>query len=95
MAESENEVVGIVGRCGLLKGQELEKLANAARNVQRKRLKDNEKCKRLFRVLSDWMTVREHGQSICDYLKARNATDLQHLQSMRKMLSDIHSITLN
>ena len=71
MAESENEVVGIVGRCGLLKGQELEKLANAARNVQRKRLKDNEKCKRLFRVLSDWMTVREHGQSICDYLKAR------------------------
>lgn len=71
MAESENEVVEIIGKCGLLKGQELEKLADAARRVQRKRLKDNEKCKRMFRVLSDWMTAREHDRYICDYLKAR------------------------
>lgn len=71
MAESENEVVKIVERCGLLKGQELERLENAARNVQEKRLKDNEKCKRMFRVLSDWMTAREHRIYIYDYLKTR------------------------
>ncbi|MCX4342810.1 MAG: glycosyltransferase [Kineothrix sp.] len=71
MAESENEVVEIVGRCGLLKGQELEMLAGAAENVQRKRMRDNEKCKRMFRVLSDWMTARENHRYISDYLKTR------------------------
>lgn len=71
MAESENEVVKIVETCGLLKGQELERLAGAAENVQRKRLRDNEKCKRMFRVLSDWMTARENHIYISDYLKTR------------------------
>lgn len=69
MADSENEVVHIVEQNGILKGEELEKIKQAALRVQRRRLRDNEKCKRMFRVLSDWMTIREHGMFIGDYLK--------------------------
>ena len=36
--------------------------------MQFKRLRDNEKCKKMFRVLSDWMTVREQGIPVADYL---------------------------
>lgn len=69
MADSENEVVHIVEQNGILKGEELEKIKQAALRVQRRRLRDNEKCKRMFRVLSDWMTIREHGMGVGDYLE--------------------------
>ncbi len=68
MADSENEVVRIVEQNGILKGEELEKIKNTVYQVQRRRLRDNEKCKRLFRVLSDWMTLREQGKYVEDYL---------------------------
>ena len=69
MADSENEVVRIVEQNKLLVGEELERIKVTVFRAQRKRLRDNEKCKRMFRVLSDWMTAREHGISISDYLK--------------------------
>lgn len=71
MAESEEEVVNILERNGVLGEEELRKIKNTVLRVQYKRLRDNEKCKKMFRVLSDWMTVREQGISVADYLRNR------------------------
>lgn len=68
MAESEEEVVSILERNGVLGEEELIKIKSAVSRVQLKRLRDNEKCKKMFRVLSDWMTVREQGILVADYL---------------------------
>ncbi len=70
MADSEEEVVRILERTGLLGKEELEKIKNTVLRVQTNRQKDNEKCKKMFRVLSDWMTVREKGRFIGNYLKS-------------------------
>lgn len=71
MADSEAEVVRILEQIGLLGKEDLLKIRNAIVRVQTNRLKDNEKCKRMFRVLSDWMTVREQGRSIGEFLERR------------------------
>lgn len=71
MAESEEEVVNILERNGMLGEEELTEIKNTVLRVQYKRLRDNEKCKRMFRVLSDWMTLRERRISIADYLEER------------------------
>lgn len=69
MANSEAEVVRILEQTRLLEKEDIEKIKKAIARLQTNRLRDNEKCKRMFRVLSDWMSIWEHGIHIEDYLK--------------------------
>lgn len=72
MAESELEVVKIVEENQLLSDRERKNLWELLPELQKKRIKENEKFKKLFLIQNDWFRISIRGLSIADYLRKRN-----------------------
>lgn len=71
MEASEREAVELVEEKGLLCAEEREALRELLPRLQEKRIKENEKWKKMFMVLNDWFRICDRGMSVAGYLEAR------------------------
>ena len=69
MAESEKEAVAIIENHGILSAQELYDIKRLLPMLQINRVKENEKWKKQFMILSDWMFLKQHGVGLGSYLE--------------------------
>ncbi len=68
MAASEQETVALIEREHLLKTEERNALRKLLPQLQEKRIKENEKFKKMFLIQNDWFGASRRGLSIADYL---------------------------
>lgn len=71
MEASEREAVELVEEKGLLCAEEREALRELLPRLQEKRIRENEKWKKMFMVLNDWFRICDRGMSVAGYLEAR------------------------
>ena len=68
MADSEQEVVAIIEKECILSKIELNLIKNLIPELQRERIKENEKWKKRFFILNDWMNLKHKGIFISEKL---------------------------
>ena len=68
MADSEQEVVAIIEKECILSKIELNLIKNLILELQRERIKENEKWKKRFFILNDWMNLKHKGIFISEKL---------------------------
>lgn len=61
MADSEREVVAIIEKACILSKSEMYIIKNLLPELQRKRIKENDKWKKQFFILNDWMNLKQKG----------------------------------
>jgi len=71
MAESEREVVEIIESQALLYEEERKRLQELLPEIQRKRIKETEKFKKMFFLQNDWMLAISEGKTVADYFKKK------------------------
>jgi len=71
MAESEREVVEIIESQALLYEEERKRLQELLPEIQKKRIRETEKFKKMFFIQNDWFLACGRGQTIAGYLRER------------------------
>lgn len=71
MAASEQEAVRIIEQECLLQEDERTVLRELLPKLQEKRIKENEKFKKMFMIQNDWLRAYNRGKSVADYLESR------------------------
>ncbi len=71
MAASEREAVEIIEKEHLLCADERKKLRELLVQLQEKRIRDNEKWKKMFLIQNDWFCLCVRGMSVAYFLRSR------------------------